>query len=134
MKPALKPILIFVLLSASLFSQTKADTMDDIALLLKAGNVKGLAVYLAPSVELGILEDSDEFTKVQAEARIKNFFASYPPLAAKIIHRINSHSNYRYGVVQLATTKGIFRVSISLKNNSGKFLISEMKVEAKEGE
>ena len=108
--------------------------MDDIALLLKAGNVKGLSVHLASSVELGILEESDEYTKAQAEARIKSFFAVYPPLAAKIIHRINSHSNYRYGVVQLTTSKGIFRVSISLKNNSGKFLISEMKVEAKENE
>jgi len=129
MKTAKKPILLVVVLLLSAFLEAKADVLDDIALLLKSGNTKELAHFMAPSVELELLEEGQEYSRAEAVPRLKSFLSKYPPVTVKIIHRINSHTNFRYGVMKMVTEKSSFRLSISLKSISGKFLITEIKAD-----
>ena len=129
MNSNLKIIVAFILLSLTSVFNAKADTIDEVAAFLKSGNAKELSRYLAPQIELTILSEQEEYQKGQAEAVLKGFFGKYTPTSAKVIHKITSNANYRYAVINLSTSSGIFRISISLKNFSGKFLITEMRIE-----
>jgi hypothetical protein len=124
-----KLIVAFIFFSFASGATARADVIDDVAALLKSGNTKGVSQYFAPKLELTILADEDEYQKNEAESILRGFFTKYPPTSIKIIHKITSNPNYRFAVLNLGTGGGNFRTSISLKNISGKFLITEMRIE-----
>ena len=115
-------------LSICAFS-AKADGIDDVTALLKAGNAKEMSRYLSSNVDLTLLTDDAEYSKTQAEAALRNFFSKHSPTGIKILHKITSNPNHRFAVVNLVTNAGTFRTSISLRNFSGKFLITELRIE-----
>jgi len=129
MKPNFKIIVAFILFSFASTVTAKADVIDEVAAFLKSGNTKGVSKYFAPTIEMTILTEEDEYQKNQAEALLRGFFGKYPPTSIKVIHKITSNPNYKFAVVNLGTGTGSFRTSISFKNFSGKFLITEMRIE-----
>ncbi len=129
-------LLIFVLLTFSAlflpFEQAKAqssDIIDDISSLLRSSNTKEISKHFASTLELTILSEEDVYSKVQAEQILKDFFNKHNPSSVKIIHRLVSNPGYRFGVALITTDKGEFRTSFSMKDNGGKFLITEMHIE-----
>lgn len=124
-----KLIVAFILFSFASVATTKADVIDEVATFLKSGNTKGVSQYFAAKIELTILAEEDEYQKNEAENVLKGFLSKYTPTSIKIIHKITSNPNYRFAVLNLNTSGGSFRTSISLKNISGKFLITEMRIE-----
>ena len=104
-------------------------TIEKIAELIKQGNVHELAKLFAPSVDIGILEDANVYSKTQAEIVLQKFFTNNKPTAVKILHRINSNSNYNFGVLILTTEKGRYRVSFTLKGAEGAMTIIELRIE-----
>ena len=86
-------------------SAAKADVVDDVTALLKAGNTKELSKFLASSVEVTLVTEENTLTKPQAEAALKEFFAKHVPASVKIVHRLTSNPNYRFAVVILNTDK-----------------------------
>ncbi len=122
-------ISVFILFFTIQFATVKADVIDDLAALVKAGNSKELANYFAPTVEMTILTAEEEYAKPQAEAALKDFFSKHAPSSVKIIHRVTSNPGYKVMVLSLSAGSENYRFSISLKNTSGKFLITEMRIE-----
>jgi hypothetical protein len=106
------------------------DIIDDVSIALKSGNSKELAKYFSSTVEMKILNEEEIYSSTQAEMILKDFFAKNQPSGAKVIHKVVSNANYKFGVIILITAKGEFRVSYELKNNSGKFLITQIRIEA----
>lgn len=127
MKTFLACILLFF--SFQVATAQEGDIVDEIAGLLKSSNTKEISKYLASTVELTILSEEDVYSKVQAELILKDFFGKHQPSSIKVIHRLSSNPNYRFGVVQLTTENGVFRTTFSMKNTAGKFLITEMRIE-----
>jgi len=126
MKLRYAPILVLLfMLPAVCF----AGPIDKIAELIKQGNVHELAKLFAPSVDIGILEDANVYSKTQAEIVLQKFFTNNRPTAVKILHRINSNSNYNFGVLILTTDKGKYRVSFTLKGAEGAMTIIELRIE-----
>jgi Domain of unknown function (DUF4783) len=124
----LVPILILFFNSQKLKAQSP-DVIDDISSLIRSSNTKEISKYFASTVELTILTEEDVYSKAQAEQILKNFFNRHAPSSVKIVHRLISNPNYRFGVILITTNKGQFRTSFSMKNNSNKFLITEMRFE-----
>jgi len=121
---------IFTLSIVLLFKTvTASDVIDDVALAFKSGNFKELAQYFSSTVELSILNKEDIYSSTQAELILKDFFQKNPPSAAKVIHKVISNANYKFGVIVLTTAKGLYRVSYELKISAGKFLISQIRIE-----
>ena len=102
------------------------DIIDDVSIALKSGNSKDFS----STVEMKILNEEEIYSSTQAEMILKDFFAKNQPSGAKVIHKVVSNANYKFGVIILTTAKGEFRVSYELKNNSGKFLITQIRIEA----
>lgn len=125
-----------ILLAAVVFISTlftaqaqTPDIIDDVFALLKTSDTKEISKHFASTVELTILTEEDVYSKVQAELILKNFLDKHQPEAVKIIHRLNSNPNYRFGVALLSTSNGSFRTSFSMKNTAGRFQITEMRIE-----
>ncbi|WP_423146299.1 DUF4783 domain-containing protein [Rubrolithibacter danxiaensis] len=124
--------IVFFLLWIMPLSYAKVDIIDELTALFKTGNSKELAHHFDSDVELTVLTEEDVYSKTQAEAVLKDFFLKHPPAGVKIIHRLTSNPNYRFVVFILTTDKGSFRTSISMKNIAGKFLVTEVRIEANE--
>jgi len=125
-------VIIFSLLltfTAGFVNAGNTVILSDIAAYLKSSNTSEISRYFSSSVELVILSEEDVYSKVQAEMILKDFLYKHQPSSSKIIHRLNSNPNYRFAVVELITNNGKFRVTFSLKNTGGKFLINEMRFE-----
>lgn len=105
------------------------DVIDDVAVAFKSGNSKELVKYFSSTVELSILNKEDIYSSTQAELILRDFFQKNQVSETKVIHKVVSNVNYKFGVVLLSTGKGIYRASYELKNNAGKFLITQIRIE-----
>lgn len=105
------------------------DVIDDVSVYFKTSNVKEISKYFSSSIELSILDKEEVYSAHQAELILKDFFAKHPPIGVKVIHRVVSNANYKFGVVILNTSKGNFRVSFELKNAAGGFNITQIRIE-----
>ena len=110
----------------------ESDIIENIAGYFRSSNTQELSKYFASTVELTILEEEDVYSKVQAEIILKDFFTKHSPSSIKTLHRLNSNPTYRLGVLSMATDNGKFRVSFSMKNTSGKFVITEISIKTTE--
>lgn len=109
------------------------DIIDDVAASFKSGNAKEVAKYFSSTVELSILDKDDIYSSNQSTLILKDFFAKHPPLSSKIIHKVTSNPNFKFGVILLSTSKGNFRISFELKNDSGSFILSQIRIEENKG-
>ncbi|MFD1631483.1 DUF4783 domain-containing protein [Pseudopedobacter beijingensis] len=106
-----------------------ADIIDDVAQSFKNGNAKSLAQYFASSIELSMLNQEDVYSSAQAEIIFKDFFQKNTPVSTRVIHKVTSNANYKFGVILLSTSKNNYRISYELKSASGKFLITQVRIE-----
>lgn len=118
--------LVFLIFVKSTFA---FDVIDDVAAVFKSGDTKEIAKYFSTTVELSVLEKEDIYSSNQATFILKDFFVKHPPISAKIIHKVTSNPNYKFGVILLTTSNANYRVSFELKNNSSKFLLSQIRIE-----
>jgi hypothetical protein len=102
-----------------------ADTIDNVANLLKAGNTRELSKLFANNVEITIMEEENVYSQSQATVILDKFFAKNKPKGIKLLHKVNSGGNYHFGVYILNTDKGEFRVAITLKDTN----VVELKIE-----
>ena len=105
------------------------DVIDDVSASFKSANVKEISKYFSSTVELAVLNDEDIYSANQAELILKDFFAKHPPLMMKIIHKVVSNANYKFGVIILTSTKGIFRISFEFKSAGESFNITQIRIE-----
>jgi len=106
-----------------------ADPIDDVASLLKQGNTKELAKLFAPSIEISLMDDENIYSQAQATLILDKFFSRNKPKSIKLLHKVNSSANYRFGVFILNTDNGLYRVAFTLKGSDEKMNIIELRIE-----
>jgi hypothetical protein len=106
------------------------DVFDSLAVNFKESNSKEIAGYFSSVLELNILSEEGEYSKAQSELILRDFFSKHTPLSVKVIHRLSSSSNFKFGVLLLKTAKDNYRISVSMGNNSNKFLIKSIIIES----
>ena len=127
----MKLLCLFLLLLPLHFALPEVgDPIDKTAELIKTGDIHELAKSFSSSVELSVMGQEDVYPGARAEAILTDFFKQNQPRSANILHRITSNPNYRFAVLILSTNNGVFRVSFSLKNNRGRFELTEFRIEA----
>jgi Tfp pilus assembly ATPase PilU len=106
-----------------------ADPIDKIAELIRQGNIHELSKLFASSVDITIQEEENVYSQAQAELVLNKFFDQNKLKTVNILHKVNSNQNYRFGVLLLSTTKGTFRMTVTLKESGGNLTIIEMRIE-----
>jgi hypothetical protein len=118
--------LLFLVFIKSAFA---FDVIDDVSAIFKSGDVKEISKYFSTTVELAVIDQEDIYSSNQATFILKDIFAKHPPISVKIIHKVTSNPNYKFGVILLTTSNANYRVSFELKNNSSKFQLSQIRIE-----
>jgi hypothetical protein len=126
----MKLLYLCLLLLSPIVLQNTGDCIGETATLLRDANIGELSKYLASTVDITMKGEENNYSDAEAKVILANFFSQNQPRAVKILHRITSSAKYHYGVVILATSNGTYRVAFSLKNNKGKFELTEMRFEA----
>jgi len=106
-----------------------ADPIDNIANLIRLGNAHELSKFFAPSVEITIMDQEDVYSKVQAELILDKFFSQNKPRSVKMLHKVNSNPNYRFGVLILISDKGTYRIAYTLKEADKNLMLIELRIE-----
>ncbi len=134
-KPNFNHMKSFVSLVMLVFAFTfnafgQATEADNIADLLKSGNVNGLSNYFMNNIDLTILSSSDVYSKAQATQVTRRFFDENPPNGFEVKHQGKSKMEDYFRIGLLSTSKGNYRVTYFLKNHDGRHLIKKLRIEA----
>lgn len=127
----MKPLFFLTILFVC-FSSPKAiqnDVVDRLSAFFKAGNTKEIASHFASSIELILLDEEDVYSKAQTEQILRNFLTKHPPVKSTVVHLVNINPNFRFGILELNTKNGRFRVFITMKKYNNTFFITELRIE-----
>lgn len=105
------------------------DPVDKIAELLKKANITELEKQFGANIDITILKEENVYSKTQASMILSKFFTQNKPKSVKIIHKVNTNNVYRFGVIQVVTDKGTYRVSCTLNGVNGILQIIDLRIE-----
>lgn len=128
----LAPFLLSFLLPFTANAQN--EVKDQVALALKTGNARALAVHLMANVDLTLPGASDVYSKAQAEQLLKKFFDEHRPGDLAIEHEGVSKLGDRYYIGRLTTGTGEYRVTFFLKKATDVFQVKQLRIEAGKGD
>ena len=126
MKLLYLPLFIILYMMPSVSTE---DQTDNVAELIRQGNIHELAKLFAPNVEITLLNDENVYSRDQGELILQKFFNQNKPKAVKMLHKVNSNANYRFCVLIVTTDKGNFRITYTLKQTEGNLMLIEMRIE-----
>lgn len=122
--------MLLMLVVPVMIMATYVDDLTGIAAAIKAGNSKTLAEYFDNTVELKVLNKEGAYSKSQAEAIVKDFFAKNPPKNFAFKFDGPSGGNgAHYAIGTLTTDAGKFRTYVYMKKKADKFYIQELSFE-----
>jgi len=118
MKILFTKIVLFgwLLLAVVLSAQAQGnDQLPAVRSAIASGSSRGLAQFLAPSVEVGFDGDKQSYNATQTELVMKNFFAKNPPASFDIVHQGASNEGIPYAIGHYVGRNGNYQVFIKLK-------------------
>lgn len=123
---------IFQISFLLLFSHIQAAPPDGIPTYIKnavkAGDAAELSRYFNNVIELSILNNSNVYSKIQAEHILSNFFMSNQPIDFEILSERESR-NSQIIIGKMLTEKSEFRISYVLSEIGGTSLINKFHIE-----
>ncbi|NPA35263.1 MAG: DUF4783 domain-containing protein [Chlorobi bacterium] len=121
----------FILLMASgtvFTASAQGSISKDIIDATRDGDASALSEYFNENIELVIPQKSGIFSKSQAEMVLKEFFTNNPPENFRIIHE-GSRQNASFAIGNYLTNSGTYRFYFLTKNENGKLLIHQLRIE-----
>jgi hypothetical protein len=116
--------LLFCLVVSAMSGQS------DLYSALGKGDVAGISKYFDKEVELSILDREGLLNKEGAEARLREFFTSYPAKGYKPMHSGSSKTQEStYSIGELTTEKGVFRVYVYFTRDAERRTVAELRFE-----
>lgn len=126
----MKYLFALVLLLPLMYTAVAADdVIDKTAELFRQGNVRELAKGFSSSVDITVLGEENIYSADEAVPVLDDFFKKNHPHSVRMLHRITSNPNYRYGVFILETDNGAYRVAVNLRKAKEQFEITEIRIE-----
>ncbi len=105
-----------------------AQIPDELVLSLKTGDAATLSGYFNQNIELFVVDQDDVYSRAQAQQIVSNFFNQNKATGFSIIHQ-SGKEDTKYAIGQLTTNKGVYRVSFLVKNDNGKPVIHQLRIE-----
>ena len=106
-----------------------AGPFEDVVAALKQGDINGLSSSLDNNVEINIAGKPNSYSKAQAEIILKDFFSKNPVKSFELVHQ--GGDNSRFGIANMVTNNGTFRVSFFLQKKGGSMVLNELRFENK---
>lgn len=124
----MKKILSGLFVACMLFSFTPVTGISEIISAIKAGNATTVAKYFDNTVEISLSGKSNNYSKVQGEAVLRDFFQLHPVKSFSVIHQGESGGS-QFVIGTLVTSSGSYRTTVNLKQKGDKQILQEIKFE-----
>lgn len=102
------------------------STTDNVKLALNAGSAKELIKYFNEVTELKIDDSGANYSRIQAESVLRDFFQQNQVENFDYIHKGSSPEGLKYNIGMFNAKSGTFRVVILLKEVSGLYVVDTM--------
>lgn len=102
--------------------------IDDISSYFSSGSSKDLAKFFDNGIELNINGDHGEFSKIQAELVLRDFFKKHPPKDFQIIHKGGVENQIQYYIGNYKSINSQFRILIKIKSNISALRIFSLEI------
>lgn len=122
-----KPAFLLVIVLLFCLSSS-AQIPEDIIISLRTGNANSLSKFFNKNIELVVVGKDDVYSKAQAQQIVSDFFKQNRAQRFNIIHD-GGKEGALYGIGNLTTKKGIFRVYFLLKKKGEKSYIHQLRIE-----
>ncbi len=124
-------LLTFALLLSLTAANAQQDVFVPIGKYIQQGDSESLSAWFADNLEVDILGNNTDCSKVQAKQIIKNFFVTYNPKNFAIIHK-SGKAPMKYAIGNLNAGGETFRVTLFVKTHSDGNQIQQLRIEREE--
>jgi hypothetical protein len=101
-------------------------TLDDITYAIRLGNAGELSRYLDSRVDISLPEKSDNYSKIQAEMIIRDFFSTNG-VRNFVVRKMGFSGGAEYCVGVLQTRNGDYRTTLFTRQKGDKQLLQELR-------
>lgn len=108
-----------------------AGPFEDVVNALKGGNVTALSKYFDNMVEIAMPNNTNSYSKSQAEVILKDFFARNQVKDFRLIHQGSSGEGSTFGIGNLVTSNGVYRATFFFRQKGSTVLLQELRFENK---
>ena len=126
----MKRFFTLALLSIAFCSFSLYSGIDDVVNAIKSGNAAEMAKYFDNTVEIGMPDKSNSYSKSQAEMVLKDFFTNNGVKGFDVIHK-GENAGSQYCIGNLVTRAATYRTTIYMKQKSDKQVLQEIRFENK---
>lgn len=125
-----------ILLPCISIGQDKMERQDDpwpeeIMKALGAGDAGSLASHFSSTVDLGLPEKEDSYSKSQGELIMRDFFKKCPPESFEVLQKGDISGTTLFAICDYITADEKYQVSVYLNKEKDKYLITRIKFEKK---
>jgi len=111
------------------FSSFIAKTgIDEVIAAMRSGNAALAAKYFDNTVDIGMPDKTNSYSKSQAELVLKDFFTNNPVKNFEIIHK-GENAGSQFCIGTLSTKNGSFRTTIFMKQKGEGQVLQELRFE-----
>lgn len=104
-----------------------ANPFDNVVAALQKGNAEALSHYFDKMVEISLDGQANSYSKSQASVILKDFFASHKVEQFKVIHKGKSGKGSSFGIGNLTTSKGTYRVTFFFRQKGDEVVLQELR-------
>ncbi len=124
-------LLLFLFIALNIFNaHSQSELLEDITVSFKSADHRLLSKHFSGKIEINLLDQSNVYSRPQAEMVMKDFFSKYEPTDFQILYKNNpSNEQVRFAIGQLDSYAGRFRIFFILKTIDGVVYIQEMRFE-----
>jgi antitoxin component YwqK of YwqJK toxin-antitoxin module len=122
----MKKILGILSITFLLSSFCTQSGINEVISAMKEGNATSVSKHFDNTVEISLAGKSNNYSKSQAIAVLRDFFANNNVKSFAIIHQGES-GNSQYCIGSLVTNNGTFRTTLNLKQKGDKQMLQEIK-------
>jgi hypothetical protein len=130
------PVLYFTLAICLVFtvnSSVLSQPVDSVlSNLIQSGNAEKLVDYFNESVDLGLPEADQDYSKKQALMVMRDFFKNYPPESFNLKESGFTSEDNMFMIGDYITGENTYQLLVLLRRTNKDFLIHKMKFESKE--
>lgn len=117
-------VLLLFFVSTAVNAQN--DIIENVKEAIKAGSSKECAQYFHESIDVTIEGEMKNYSRIQAEYVLRDFFKEHPPSSFTIVHQGSSKGGLPYAIGQFVSKEDTFRVWMRIKSTNNQYLIHEI--------
>jgi len=124
----MKHFLVLTILVCFFSSFTAKTGIDEVIAAMRSGNAALAAKYFDNTVDIGMPDKTNSYSKSQAELVLKDFFTNNPVKNFEIIHK-GENAGSQFCIGTLSTKNGSFRTTIFMKQKGEGQVLQELRFE-----